>query len=422
MRTSGSPISPTLRGRTPGRQEPGRLRRAVLLQVGWALLVLSTVPWRRDVLFEGGIDAVVAGKAAVALLALGAAAAAARTSRRTADGPAPIPVLLLAAVVLISLVGAAGAGHLSVACVVAARLVLVGASVVLLLRCEPAEAALGRVLVIFAATAAVAALSGAVALVGEPGRTRLQGGFPAFEPNELAALLLPTALGAAAAILAGQGRRLMPLVALILAAAGIVWTGSRTALALMLLGLAVLLLAPGRRPRVPRKALLLALAVVAAIVVVLAASGALTDLLLRGQGAGRLLTLNSRTIAWQQAFTTAPGSWAWWAGRGLDVKDIAVHGQYWSRQVFDSSWVSAFVQTGVVGLLLTVVYAAGTLVGAARRLRSQPLWIVLALVGVLRGLLENGLVEASTTFILFFVVACACWPARGSRTVESRAT
>ena len=56
-------------------------------------------------------------------------------------------------------------------------------------------------------------------------------------------------------------------------------------------------------------------------------------------------------------------------GGGLALKRIPVQGQYWNDQGLDSSWVSAWVQGGLLCVLLLAVWAVSALVGqlVARR-------------------------------------------------------
>jgi hypothetical protein len=235
---------------------------------------------------------------------------------------------------------------------------------------------------------------------------RLGGGLPPLEPNELASLLLPPAIGLLWVVVR-RGLVTWALPGVLALAAVIVLTGSRTALAMLLLG-GLLALASGQR--VSRGVVAAMLLGVVAVYAAIAFTPLLTDLALRGQGVDGLLTLNSRTISWDTVFALPRNTWSWWLGHGLSMKTIAVSGQYWSAQVFDSSWVSSIAQDGVLGTALLVVYAAGTLVAVAAR-RGIRSW-ALPLVGpvLLRSFLENGLLESSVTFTLFFLIAAASWP------------
>jgi O-antigen ligase len=99
-------------------------------------------------------------------------------------------------------------------------------------------------------------------------------------------------------------------------------------------------------------------------------------------------------------------TWKRWFGGGLPMKHIPVSGQYWQTQLLDSSWISALVQTGLVGLALTAVWVLATLASAFRTPRPwRPLWVGLVVFIGLRSLLESGLFDASTSFIVFAIVS-----------------
>jgi hypothetical protein len=135
------------------------------------------------------------------------------------------------------------------------------------------------------------------------------------------------------------------------------------------------------------------------------ATSAVTNLLLRG-GDQNVTTLASRTIAWQAALTMEASTWQRWFGGGLPMKHIPVSGQFWQTQLLDSSWISALVQTGLIGLTLTAVWMLAALGSAFRTPRPwRPLWVGLVAFVGLRSLLESGLFDASTSFIVFAMVS-----------------
>jgi hypothetical protein len=135
------------------------------------------------------------------------------------------------------------------------------------------------------------------------------------------------------------------------------------------------------------------------------ATSAVTNLLLRG-GDQNVTTLASRTIAWKAALTMEGSTWQRWFGGGLPMKHIPVSGQFWQTQLLDSSWISALVQTGLIGLTLTAVWTLAALGSAFRTPRPwRPLWVGLVAFVGLRSLLESGLFDASTSFILFAMVS-----------------
>jgi hypothetical protein len=126
-------------------------------------------------------------------------------------------------------------------------------------------------------------------------------------------------------------------------------------------------------------------------------------LLLRDQGTAGLTTLSNRTIAWQAALSPKSSGWLEWLGGGLTMKHIQVPGQWWNQQILDSSWISALVQGGLVGLAICVVWVAHSVIGtlkSSHALRGLQLAILVYLVA--RGLLESGLFDATTAFLVFF--------------------
>lgn len=381
--------------------------RRLLLPTGiWILVVASVVSWRRGAIYSGGMDATVVAKAVVALVAAGAALLLwwrAAERRRVS----PYPVLIVLAIVWISLLGAGTTGALMPNIVLAVRVGLLAGTILLLLSATSVGAAVGCLLGAMAAVGLLAAATG-LPFVRHAGAQagRLGGGIPPLEPNELASLLLPPAIGLLYLVVR-RGLASWATLGLLTLAAVLFLTGSRTALAMLLVGGLLALLAADWAGRGVVAAMLLA---IVALVVLVAFTPVLSDLALRGEGIDRLLTLNSRTISWGSVFALPKDDWSWWLGHGLSMKTIPVVGQYWSAQVFDSSWVSSIAQDGVLGTVLLALYAVGTLIAVIARPGMRP-W-ALPLVGpiLLRSFVENGLIESSVTFTLFFVLAASAWP------------
>lgn len=380
--------------------KPPAIGRRRLLTLGvWLLVFASVVPWRQGVLYAGGADPFVIVKALVAVVG----AACALALRRTATARRPVrlgPTGLVLLIVAISLLGALAAGVLPANLVLAMRLALLIGTILLLVRTDETGPMAATMLTAMGLIGVLAAVTGLVVAHHDG---RLGGGVPPLEPNGLATLLLPPAIGLVH-VLIRRGIRPLPLVGLLAVAGVIVATGSRTSLAMLVLAA---VLAAVLAPWLSRGTVVVAIVSAAAAACVLAATDVLGTLLLRDEGVGRLLTLNSRTISWQAALSTPADTWSWWIGNGLSMKSIAVQGQYWATQVFDSSWVSSFVQDGVLGTAVLVLYVVGTLVvvGSDRRIRGWALPIALAIV--LQSFLENGLIESSATFTVFFTLATA---------------
>ncbi len=384
-------------GRTPRvRRPPGRLLVALLL-------VSATVGWRRGTYFSGSLDPVVLTKAAVSaaalLLALSAAAAGPRT--RVGTGTLWLLALLLGG----SVFGALTAGTPLAGGLVAARVGVVAIAVFLLVRASDARSV---VLALAGACGLVAAAAAVTGLPAAAASGRLAGGVPPLAPNELALLAGVVVLVGTWRLLCDGGR--WPVAVAVLAGLAVVWaTGSRTGLAMLLLGVAVVA-AHVRRP--PVWTVVGGLAAAAAGSAVVLGTGLLGGFLSR-DGTG-VSTLESRMVAWDAARDWAGSLWQSVFGGGLSVKVIRVRGQWWTEQPLDSSWVSVFVQAGALGLLVALGWVLWTAAGARRApdpVRALLLGLLVFLAG--RSLLESGLFDATPAFLLFTAVSLAA--ERGTR-------
>jgi O-antigen ligase len=183
---------------------------------------------------------------------------------------------------------------------------------------------------------------------------------------------------------------------------GVVWeTGSRTALIMLLVGIAVMVTYV-RRPQVGLVVGALVLIAVSAVAV--GTTGIVSGFAARG-GDGTS-TLGSRFIAWRAALVWAHSNWQEVFGGGLSVKIIRVTGQYWETQPMDSSWASLLVQTGVLGFAAAVVWVLWVARGARRApYPHRVLFLGLGLFLVGRSLVESGLFDASPAFLLFFALS-----------------
>jgi hypothetical protein len=360
------------------------------------LMMASTVVWRRGDIFSGGVDMVVIGKAVLSVMALGIAfvTANSRRARRRRLGTGSMWFLgvLLAA----SLLGALTYGTLIPSGVVAVRVLIVALTVFLLLRAAPPHQVFagvvwssGAVVVVAAATAPASGLAG-----------RLEGGLPPLNPNEMALLAGIVVLAVAWRIALGDTRWYLWVCAA--AYLGVTWlTGSRTAV-LMLAAAVLVMVVQMRRPA--PGLVVGTLCAGAGVVIVAAATNGFTSFLER-DGAGTS-TLQSRFIAWSASRSWAETIWQTLFGGGLSVKLIPVSGQWWDTQLLDSSWVSAIVQTGAVGLLCCAVWVLWVLRGVRRVQRPyRILFTGLALFLIGRSFLESGLFDATPAFILFMFVS-----------------
>ena len=360
------------------------------------MLLASTVVWRRGDIFTGGVDVVVAGKGLLSVLALAVAffTAVSRGAARRKLGTGSL--WFLGVLLTASVFGALTYGTLIPSGVIAVRVAIVALTVFLLLRTAPPH----QVLAGLVWSSGVIAVVGAGTNLGSAGSGRLEGGLPPLNPNELAMLASFVVLAVAWQIVLGEVRWYLWATAGIFL--GIVWlTGSRTGL-LMLVAALVVMAAHMRRPS---PALVVSALVAAATGILLATyTGGVIEFLER-DGTGTS-TLDSRFIAWSAAETWAETGWQTAFGGGLSVKLIPVAGQWWDTQLLDSSWVSALVQAGLVGLVTAVVWVLWVLRGA--RLAPRPyrilfLGMLVYIVG--RSVLESGLFDATPAFLMFMTIS-----------------
>jgi hypothetical protein len=179
-------------------------------------------------------------------------------------------------------------------------------------------------------------------------------------------------------------------------------TGSRTGLFALFLAIFVLVLLA---PRINFGTMATALAAVPVLFFVVAYTAALGGFFGRG-GSTNLLTLSSRTVAWQSVFSAHRDFYGLWFGGGLAVKTVSVNQAFASSQVIDSSWVSTYVQTGVLGVLLLALWVVGTLVAALRhRSPIGRLWLALAVFALVRSFLATGLLDTYVLFVVMLVPA-----------------
>ncbi|MGY1808993.1 hypothetical protein ACI8AF_16615 [Blastococcus sp. SYSU D00669] len=358
------------------------------------LLVASTVGWRRGQYFSGALDPVVVAKGGLSFLALLIAFYAAQAGARRRLGTGS--VWLLAVVLGASVFGALTYGTLLASGLVAVRVVVLALTVFFLLRVATVYEAFSALAVACGGIALVAAVTGLPTLSSG----RLSGGLPPLTPNEMALLASVVVLFVAWRVVLGEAGWLRAAAAL--GGLGIIWvTGSRTALLMLVLALAVMALHI-RRARVGL--VTGALVVAAAGVVAVLTTGVLSAFVERN-GTG-ISTLESRFIAWRAAGQWAESVWQLVFGGGLSVKIIQVQGQWWNEQPLDSSWVSLLVQTGLLGLLTAAVWALWVLRGAVRAPHPhRVLFLGVAVFVIGRSLLESGLFDATPAFLCFFAVS-----------------
>jgi hypothetical protein len=374
------------------------------------LTISAQVPWRPDVFYSGGADPVVLAKAALTLLALGIGVLVVRSRGHRFDVPAS-PFLWVFGFLACTVLGAAADGRLVPTVVLAVRVLLVLLIVAVLMSTYRPQDVLHAVIVVFGLLVVVATIT--TLALGTTGR--LRGGLPPLHANELASLAVMCLLWVVARMFRGEDR---PASILFIPAcvAIIVLTQSRTSLAAGAVALVVLVLFATR----VRVAVACAVAAVPAIIVGLVVLTPLTEqVVTRGEDAARLTTFADRLFAWKAAVASGQPFWHQWFGGGLSQKTVQVTGQPWTEQVLDSSWVSALVQAGWLGLAIGICWVVSILLGLLRAPREwRGVLVALTVFLVLRGFLESGLFDATTSFIVLCTLAFSSVLLRGHTTLD----
>jgi hypothetical protein len=374
------------------------------------LTISAQVPWRPDVLYAGGADPVVVAKAALTLLALGIGVLVVRSRGHRFDVPAA-PFLWVFGFLACTVLGAAADGRLVPTLVLAVRALLVLLIVAVLMSTYRPQDVLHAVIVVFGILVVAATLTTLV--LGTTGR--LRGGLPPLHANELASLAVMCMLWVVARLFRGEDR---PASVIFVPAcvAIIVLTQSRTSLAAGAASLVILVLFATRmRPVVA--------CVVAAVPAVVLGLVLLTPVLgqavTRGEDAARLATFADRLYAWQAALAPGQAFSHVWFGGGLSQKTVQVTGQPWTEQVLDSSWVSALVQAGWVGLAVGICWVVSILLALFQAPRDwRGIQVALTVFLVLRGFLESGLFDASTSFIVLCTLGFSSVLMRGHTSLD----
>jgi hypothetical protein len=93
-------------------------------------------------------------------------------------------------------------------------------------------------------------------------------------------------------------------------------------------------------------------------------------------------------------------------GSGLALKAIPVSAMYRTEQILDSTWMSALVQVGYLGVGLLLILVFGSLIKAFQ-LPAPERSLILASVGLVTmvSVLESGMFDTSPAFIIFFTMS-----------------
>ena len=363
----------------------------------WFLVVLSVVSWRPDALFDGGFDAVVIAKALLALTALGCAVFIYQRSPVRARVGVRSTILLVI-IVGLSCLGALASGDVMPSLVLAVRILLLGATVYVLASCAAPMDVLNALLIAMGILTLIGAVAGIPGFLAEG---RLAAGIPAMKPNELAGFAALPLLGLAITI-ARSGLTASRAALLVVFASILLATGSRTTLVAVVIAMVVGTLLAWPVPHSTGIALILLVPISYALV---AFTNIVSEVAIRGQDVDQLATLSSRTIAWDAVFSIPIDTWRKWIGAGLAVKTVEVDQRWWDVQVLDSSWISILSQAGIVGLIAVSLWVLLTLNDSLRSRELRVLTFPLLVLLLLRSALENGLIESSVIFTLFFLTS-----------------
>lgn len=377
------------------------------LYLVWILLLASLLSWRTGTYYSGGLDPTVAAKALLSLIALGVCVdSAVRARPRARLGPRTLALVLI--YIAATMFGADANGTLLASTVLAVRLLIVLAAVSCIMIAYPLADVIRTAMISMALAGIVCAASG----IGSLAHGRLTGGLIPVQPNQLAMLFGPPVVWLVWRLVHGTSRPM--LVVALFSLLGLTWlTGSRTGLIALLVAVIIVLLSA---PRLPVGGFLALLAIVPGLFYVVLFTGTLTQFVNR-DGSGNVATLSSRTIAWNAAFSAPADFWQHWFGGGLAVKTVAVSGTYWNTQVLDSSWVSAYVQGGVVGITVMGLFALTAIAAAIRTARPmRALLLALIMYALIRSGLENGLIDSYVLFVAMLIptLATELRPARST--------
>lgn len=368
------------------------------LYVVFLLLLVSSVAWRKGAFFSGGLDTVVVAKAGLTSLAF-LIALLSRRPRHAWSSVRGAPLLWLVAYLSIATVGGLLSGDPLPSVVLAARVGLLAATLLLVVISHRWT----EVLSAMAGSMLALALVGAATGIGSLAETgRLYGGIPPLNANEICFLVsVPLVLTSWRCVRERARWFEYAVVPLLLA---VVWlTGSRTGMAALTLALLVVVVLT---PRVPALVAALCACAIPVVLYITFFTTVLTSFAGRGGGSS-VATLNSRTIAWESALGYHDDSTVGQLfGGGLSLKQVPVSAMYRSEQIIDSTWVSAILQAGYLGVTVLALLVLTTAVAAFRATAAPvALTVPLLVLVVTASVLESGMFDTTPAFVLFFTIA-----------------
>ena len=364
-----------------------------------ALLLFAAVPWRTNQYFSGQFDLVVLAKTGLMLLALVVAFwinGYAKHHRRPAQNVPAFAFFAIFVYFCSSTLGALLFGSFTASMKLSMRAIVFALTILLLF-----EAVRAIILIeMFARLLTLVVLC--VAVTGKFSQTgRLTADFPPLHPNEMAFL---AAVPMVYFIWRTANVDSSVLRTACIAALGVVvvLTDSRTTTATVLVVI-VLLILRGKRNAVTNLAVFASL--ILAFLFLLMFTETIQSFSGRS-GTSPIETFGSRTIAWDAVLNSARSVSQAMVGEGLATKKVPVAGQMWSTQLLDSSWISTFVQAGLIGLVIAALLVIYTITMAAHAGRPNcDLWIALLALVTVRSIFESGLLDTSASFIVLMLVA-----------------
>ncbi|TWP33485.1 O-antigen ligase family protein [Leekyejoonella antrihumi] len=380
--------------------QAGRSNGRLRLVIAWILVVLALLPWRSQTYYSGGVDPTVAVKAVLQIVALVLALGRALPGRLYAAlGPRTLAIVF--AFVLFACLGGWAAGSPVTSAILGIRILLIVATVALLMVSYPHDVALTSGIMVLAGVGMFCGLSG----LGKVGATgRLYGGILPINPNQISLMISPLVIWLVWRMLQAQAR-LVEYALLVVLFATTWLTGSRTGLVGLIIGIVIVLMYARRLPLGGMLSIIFCMPVLLWIV---GFTGVIAGYVGRN-GDGHVMTLSSRTIAWSAAFSAPTDFWSHWFGGGLNVTTVSVTGQWWNQQVVDSSWVSAYIQAGVVGVALLALWSFTCLTASFRAPRAtRGLMIALVVNAIIRSALETGLIGSFVLFVVMLIPALTC--------------
>ncbi len=374
----------------------------ICMVLSMLLLFFLVMPWREKVYFSGQLDWVVLGKTGVliaaVLVVLWAKRNVARSGRSVSNVTASA-ILLVALYCGFSAAGAFLFGRFLSSVELSVRVLVVGWVVLTLIELVGPMMAITTLSRVLAVAAIEIGVTGDMSSEEFP--SRLVGAFPPVYPNEIAFL-------AAIPIIYFVWRTVnvdtsfMRVLAFVPLGVIIALSQSRTSGAVVAVVVLSLLIRGTRHGR-------LRLGMTTAAVIYLIFSFTFTDAIRhfasRG-GTSSLESAGSRLIAWNALLNMDRTTMQTLTGEGLSAKSVPVTGQFWTTQIMDSSWFSAFLQAGVIGVVLVialVIYAATQALRNARP--AKDLWVALLVFVVVRSFFESGLLDTSMSFVVFMMVS-----------------